>query len=55
MKLLFNLKDNLAILIILISLAVLILAAGLTLIYLFLIRRGSQKKTAKDLEKRYVE
>lgn len=53
MKLLFNLKDNLTILITLISLAVLFLAAGLTLIYLFLIRRGSQKKTAKDLEKRY--
>ena len=53
MKLLFDFKDNLPLIIVLISLAALFLAVGLTLIYLFLIRRGSQRKTAKDLEKRY--
>ena len=53
MKLFFDFKDNLPLIIVLISLAALFLAVGLTLIYLFLIRRGSQRKTAKDLEKRY--
>ena len=53
MNSLFDLKDNLPILIALISTAVILLALGLTLIYIFLIRRGSQRKTAKDLEKRY--
>ena len=53
MNILFDLKNNLPILIGAIVLAIVCLGTGLTLIYLFVIRRNHQRKMAKDLEKRY--
>ena len=48
-----NDKDNILFFIIVISVSFLLLVIGLSLIYLFVIRRSRQRKVAKELEKRY--
>lgn len=53
MNILFDLKNNLPLVISLASVVLVLFIVGITLIYIFIIRRSRQRKVAKELEKRY--
>ena len=53
MNLLFNLQENIPLLITIVAISVVVLIVGFIFIYLFIIRRGRQRKVAKELEKKY--